>query len=677
MEIKGNAFDVLGVTPEDDIASINEAADEKSWMDEPNESMYEAVRETLTNPRKRLQAEVTWFLKESNSAFSLMNEVQNSRGSDIRFAVKKIVALDDEYKQALQEESLDDIYTDIIISRKKAGISADIEQGDIEEALSQLLEEGAKAAIDTLLRQCSTREAAQIGNVIAKELIQPGIGKYPKKYGDCIRFFIDLYNMKVQNELDTRRTKLLQDIETAKTYTSISQLQLSPLFEELEAFDYLAQPLQLYFEDQGQAEKQSQSNEIAQKLRDLALFYHNQKNLTNLSIAVTEKAMQVFEENPQMLQQFQEDVEILKRLVQAEPQEDNEVPKCQVQVNPLEEELKIVLGQVALLVTREKGKEANNSMQIMNHKDQWIAALHRAAAKLGQLSPIERAAAAGVLAEVYYTLATACTWADMWDYAYIIAKEGLTYAMQSGDQEIISEIQKGLQYYARAPSVDNEVRSCSSVEEFERKKAEQRSGESKGCLIKIVIAAVAFIALLLFLGNSGGNTKSHSSPKSKVQTVQPSYSKPKVSEEKKKPKTQNVQPVPVPAAPAPSPATVPAEPRSYGNPKIASPTNVFLAFHRMITNRNYRGAYNCLSPDMKDYVGSCDAWVRGYRTTVASIPQNVTVIEQSGDVTKLSFVLMAVDQVGSTREKRYFKGTCTLILCDGGWKIDEVLGDWL
>lgn len=666
MEVNENAFDLLGVTPEDGIARINDAKDDKSWVDEPNETMYEAARETLTNPRKRLQAEVPWFLKNSNSAFSLMNEVQNCRGTDIRFVVQKIVALDGEYKQALQEESLDDIYTDIIISRKKAGISADIEQDDIEEALSQLLEEGAKAAIDTLLRKCSTREAAQIGNVIAKELIQPGIGKYPKKYGDCIRFFIDLYNMKVQNELDARSEQIKQDIEAAKVYTSVAQL--SPLFQEIEWFDYLAQPLQLYFEDQGQAEKQSQSNEIAQKLRDLALFYHNQKNLTNLSIAVTEKAMQVFEENPQMLQQFQENIEILKQQVQVNPQEDNEVPKRQVQVNPLEE-LKIVLGQVALLVAREKGKEANNSMQIMNHKDQWIAALHRAAAKLSQLSPIERAAAAGVLAEVYYTLATACTWADMWDYAYIIAKEGLTYAMQSGDQEIISEIQKGLQYYGRAPSVDNEVRSCSSVEEFERKKAEKRSGESKGCLIKIVIAAVAFIALLLFLGNSDGNTKSHSSPKSKVQTVQPSYSKPKVSEEKKKPKTQNVQPVPVPA--------VPAEPRSYGNPKIASPTNVFLAFHRMITNRNYRGAYNCLSPDMKDYVGSCDAWARGYRTTVASIPQNVTVIEQSGDVAKLSFVLMAVDQVGSTREKRYFKGTCTMILCNGGWKIDEVLGDWL
>lgn len=674
MEIKGNAFDVLGVTPEDDIASINEAADEKSWKDEANESMYEAARETLTNPRKRLQAEVPWFLKESNSAFSLMNEVQNCRGTDIRFVVQKIVALDDEYKQALQEESLDDIYIDIIISRKKAGISADIEQDDIEEALSQLLEEGAKAAIDTLLRKCSTREAAQIGNVIAKEMIQPGIGKYPKKYGDCIRFFIDLYNIKVQNELDARSEQIKQDIKAAKVYTSVAQL--SPLFQEIEWFDYLAQPLQLYFEDQGQAEKQSQSNEIAQKLRDLSLFYHNQKNLTNLSIAVTEKAMQVFEETPQMLQQFQEDIEILKQQVQVNPQEDNEVPKRQVQVNPLEE-LKIVLGQVALLVAREKGKEANNSMQIMNHKDQWIAALHRAAAKLSQLSPIERAAAAGVLAEVYYTLATACTWADMWDYAYIIAKEGLTYAMQSGDQEIISEIQKGLQYYGRAPSVDNEVRSCSSVEEFERKKAEQRSGESKGCLIKIVIAAVALIALLLFLGNSDGNTKSHSSPKSKVQTVQPSYSKPKVSEEKKKPKTQNVQPVPVPAAPAPSPATVPAEPRSYGNPKIASPTNVFLAFHRMITNRNYRGAYNCLSPDMKDYVGSCDAWARGYRTTVASVPQKVNVIEQSANVAKLSFLLLAVDRVGSSQQERYFSGTCTMIFYDGGWKIDEVLGDWL
>ena len=660
MEVNENAFDLLGVTPEDGIARINDAKDDKSWVDEPNESMYEAARETLTNPRKRLQAEVPWFLKNSNSAFSLMNEVQNCRGTDIRLVVQKIVALDDEYKQALQEESLNDIYTDIIISRKKAGISADIEQDDIEEALSQLLEEGAKAAIDTLLRKCSTQEAAQIGNVIAKEMIQPGIGKYPKKYGDCIRFFIDLYNMKVQNELDTRSEKIQQDIEAAKVYTSVAQL--SPLFQEIEWFDYLAQPLQLYFEDQGQADKQSQSEDIAGNLRKLSLFYHNERQLTELSIAVTEKAMQVFAENPKVLQQLQEDDEILKQ---------------QVQVKPLTDDLEIVFVQVARFVDRKKGKEASNSAQIMSHKDQWVSALHRAASRLEQLSPSEKAAAAGFLAQAYYTLATACTWADMWDYAYIVAKEGLIYARQSGNQEIISEFLSALQYYIKAPSVDNEVRSCSSVEEFERKKAEKRSRESKGCLIKIVIAAVAFIALLLFLGNSDGNTKSHSSPKSKVQTVQPSYSKPKVSEEKKKPKTQHVQPVPVPAVPAPSPATVPAEPRSYGNPKIASPTKVFLAFHRMITNRNYRGAYNCLSPDMKDYVGSCDVWASGYRTTVASIPQNVNVIEQTENIAKLSFLLLAVDRVGSSQQERYFRGTCTMIFYDGSWKIDEVLGDWL
>lgn len=652
MGVNENAFDLLGVTPEDGIARINDAKDDKSWVDEPNESMYEAARETLTNPRKRLQAEVPWFLKNSNSAFSLMNEVQNCRGADIRLVVQKIVALDDENKQALQEESLNDIYTDIIISRKKAGISADIEQADIEEALSQLLEEGAKAAIDTLLRKCSTQEAAQIGNVIAKEMIQPGIGKYPKKYGDCIRFFIDLYNMKVQNELDTRSEKIQQDIEAAKVYTSVAQL--SPLFQEIEWFDYLAQPLQLYFEDQGQADKQSQSEDIAGSLRELSLFYHNERQLTELSIAVTEKAMQVFAENPKVLQQLQEDDEILKQ---------------QVQVKPLMDDLEIVFVQVARFVDRKKGKEASNSAQIMSHKDQWVSALHRAASRLEQLSPSEKAAAAGFLAQAYYTLATACTWADMWDYAYIVAKEGLIYARQSGNQEIISEFLSALQYYSKAPSVDNEVRPCSSVEEFERKKAEKRSRESKGCLIKIVIAAVAFIALLLFLGNSDGNTKSHSSPKSKVQTVQPSYSKPKVSEEKKKPKTQNVQPVPDPA--------VPAEPRSYGNPKIASPTKVFLAFHRMITNRNYRGAYNCLSPDMKDYVGSCDVWASGYRTTVASIPQNVNVIEQTENVAKLSFLLLAVDRVGSSQQKRYFRGTCTMIFYDGGWKIDEVLGDWL
>lgn len=340
MEVNENAFDLLGVTPEDGIARINDAKDDKSWVDEPNESMYEAARETLTNPRKRLQAEVPWFLKNSNSAFSLMNEVQNCRGADIRLVVQKIVALDDEYKEALQEESLNDIYTDIIISRKKAGISADIEQADIEEALSQLLEEGAKAAIDTLLRKCSTQEAAQIGNVIAKEMIQPGIGKYPKKYGDCIRFFIDLYNMKVQNELDTRSEKIQQDIEAAKVYTSVAQL--SPLFQEIEWFDYLAQPLQLYFEDQGQADKQSQSEDIAGSLRKLSLFYHNERQLTELSITVTEKAMQVFAENPKVLQQLQEDDEILKQ---------------QVQVKPLTDDLEIVFVQVARFVDRKKEKK--------------------------------------------------------------------------------------------------------------------------------------------------------------------------------------------------------------------------------------------------------------------------------------------------------------------------------
>ena len=80
--------------------------------------------------------------------------------------------------------------------------------------------------------------------------------------------------MKVQNELDTRSEKIQQDIEAAKVYTSIAQL--SPLFQEIEWFDYLAQPLQLYFEDQGQADKQSQSEDIAGSLRKLSLFYHNE-----------------------------------------------------------------------------------------------------------------------------------------------------------------------------------------------------------------------------------------------------------------------------------------------------------------------------------------------------------------------------------------------------------------
>lgn len=115
--------------------------------------------------------------------------------------------------------------------------------------------------------------------------------------------------------------------------------------------------------------------------------------------------------------------------------------------------------------------------------------------------------------------------------------------------------------------------------------------------------------------------------------------------------------------------------RSISNRTSAQ--DVFKKFHRAITRKQYRDAYNFYSSDMQNAVGSYESWARGYMTTVSSMPEQVSVIEQTDDMTKLSFILKAVDKKNGKMITRRFKGIVTLVQSDDGWKIDEIRGDWL
>lgn len=115
--------------------------------------------------------------------------------------------------------------------------------------------------------------------------------------------------------------------------------------------------------------------------------------------------------------------------------------------------------------------------------------------------------------------------------------------------------------------------------------------------------------------------------------------------------------------------------RSVSNRMSAQ--DVFKKFHRAITRKQYRDAYNFYSSDMQNAVGSYESWARGYMTTVSSMPEQVSVIEQTDDMTKLSFILKAVDKKNGKMITRRFKGIVTLVQSDDEWKIDEIRGDWL
>ena len=135
-------------------------------------------------------------------------------------------------------------------------------------------------------------------------------------------------------------------------------------------------------------------------------------------------------------------------------------------------------------------------------------------------------------------------------------------------------------------------------------------------------------------------------------TQQPSPQQNRQNEQK--PANQQNRPNNAPAAQAP--------------PERGTPLQVLHTFHRSITNKNYRKAYNCLSKDFQDSM-SYEGWASGFETTVSSTVSNIKTESQTDTQTVLTYKLKAVDDPGGTK---YFSGTAVFVKGSDGWKIDEI-----
>lgn len=126
-------------------------------------------------------------------------------------------------------------------------------------------------------------------------------------------------------------------------------------------------------------------------------------------------------------------------------------------------------------------------------------------------------------------------------------------------------------------------------------------------------------------------------------------------------------------------------PVSSSSPEISRPTmpnktadtisanqreaiNALYSFHDNITHKEYRQAYNCLSPGLQSRM-SYDGWIPGFKTTVSSIPSDVKVASETANKIVLTYNLKAVDNPGGTQN---FSGTVTVVRTGDGWKLDEI-----
>lgn len=115
----------------------------------------------------------------------------------------------------------------------------------------------------------------------------------------------------------------------------------------------------------------------------------------------------------------------------------------------------------------------------------------------------------------------------------------------------------------------------------------------------------------------------------------------------------------------------PQQETSTNNNSAVNARNAFISFHRAITNKQLRTAFNILSPDYQRFMQSYDQFARGYTTTLRSDVVELKPLYEDNYSASYAYTLKAVDREGNRQKIQYFAGKVKLIKLNGVWRIES------
>ncbi len=444
MRLKDNPFWVLNVKIDDNCDTIIDSAEEKSFMDDANTDKYEKARSVLISPLQRLEAEICWIkaiekstindfmLKSSDRVAMLLNERELLiyyleklyRQCSFEDISEAIVKIDELYRRFLKSDAtVLDCFNEINRNRKNARITLlnDVELlrntcekiwlADIENAFAELIKVNTSVFI------------INTANKVAEDSIGIEIETGKNAYGIVVEKFIGMYTLSINDTLHNIYEEVLDNIAEADSANDAGDLKL--LFANVRKFDRLAQPIQLYLQAKGSANKQRESVEIAFKLRNLAITMHNENGKTDLSLLITKLLKELFSELPEIKALVEEDTATLTRLAKS----DVVTKKC----NEIAKEIKAG-------IVRDNNHIAQNASFFVSRKTRWDDCLTELCKKVVEDGYDEEACDS--LAGIYLFIATSFTWANDWKSALDYILKGKEWALKSNNNELIKKYQE-------------------------------------------------------------------------------------------------------------------------------------------------------------------------------------------------------------------------------------------
>jgi len=331
MDLLQNPFHILTASPRDNRRRIMELADERSLLHDSSGVME--ARSDLTNPRKRLSAEVAWLPgigpKRAGEVLSLLESTpmdllavdKLSSIARANLLAAGLALLPDHNADDIAEwileiswafEDIDPEELSVIINEERV-VSGFPEVSDLSavEAAIQERRRHYRQVIKSALDNLSPKELVRAVTVAVESATNDG-----EKHGPIlIDDLVDSYEVEAQGFLDKEEGNIKALVERlwaavdAEQSDSIMAPMVNQLIQIVKNWDTVAQPIQVSTMSRGLAH--DASHRVAGTVRDLAIHMFNEHGMLDFSQQLTNMLQEVFAEVVEVAERTAEDADAL------------------------------------------------------------------------------------------------------------------------------------------------------------------------------------------------------------------------------------------------------------------------------------------------------------------------------------------------------------------------------
>lgn len=487
MKLSENPFYKLNISMEADKNAISEASDDLCFDYPEREDEFEEARNILTNPQKRIAAEIRWFPGVgAEQEVTLVKSFQPGKGcletypNDLVKMNCLIYSLpyqaDDKFVANLIE--IDKLYSRISLpevtawlneARQKAGIpliqNADTLQGEWD---------GRKDDIREVIQEVTKSIRREKYTRLANEVI--GITCGAKGHGAIIEEFFTNYQMDMNPFVMEEEEKINELIDSIKNKGNINKIK--ELEVELRLTAPVLKPLNMMYLAMG-LRNYGETNNIYHAVYDLVVDLCKEKDDVNSAFKIIEILKNLFGYIPEFKEHLEDDYGFLKKQIGS----------------PLFNEANKALRNIIEEMDNKLFYEAGHREENLNfYRNEFLNCykkiikefVGRDGYSYDELTRLNESAAI-----IYKDMANSMTWTDDFETAYDLICQALSYARKANNQEYIDAIEEQKASIKRSVDyskevVDNNYYSTSSASS----KQEDDDSGLGGCFVMLVCGAV-------------------------------------------------------------------------------------------------------------------------------------------------------------------------------------------